>query len=80
MEAYDRWLAGSDDVPKLLLTFGGPSESLLMTPELEAWCRANIAGLEVVACGLAAHLVPEDRPEEIAGAVVAWLERHALRA
>ncbi|WP_328739061.1 hypothetical protein OHA91_09710 [Streptomyces erythrochromogenes] len=29
-------------------------------------------------CGPAAHLCPEDRPEETAAAVNAWAARHAL--
>lgn len=79
VRAYDRWLTRSDQIPKLLLTFGGPSQTLIMTSELEAWCQANIAALEVVACGPAAHLVQEDRPEEIGDAIAAWLDRHGLR-
>jgi haloalkane dehalogenase len=80
VEAYDGWLASSDDVPKLLLTFDGSSETLLVGPELIAWCEANIANLEVRNCGPAAHLAPEDQPEAIAAAIAEWADRHELRS
>jgi haloalkane dehalogenase len=74
---YDRWLAASTDVPKLLLTFDS-SPTLMIGAELAAWCAANIAALEVRDCGPAAHLAPEDQPEAIATAIVEWAERHQL--
>ncbi len=77
IETYDAWLAASDDVPKLLLTFDG-APSLMIGDELTAWCAANIAGLEIEACGPAGHLAPEDQPDAIAAAVVAWADRHGL--
>jgi haloalkane dehalogenase len=77
IEAYDRWLATSDEVPKLLLTFDG-SPTLMIDDELAAWCAANMAGLEVEACGSAGHIAPEDQPDAIAAAVVAWASRHGL--
>jgi haloalkane dehalogenase len=70
VEAYDAWLATSE-VPKLLLTFDS-SPTLLIGPELTAWCEANIANLEVKACGPAGHMAPEDQPEAIATAVAEW--------
>jgi haloalkane dehalogenase len=70
VEAYDAWLAASD-VPKLLLTFDS-SPTLLIGPELTAWCEANIANLEVKACGPAGHMAPEDQPEAIATAIADW--------
>ncbi|MEU7910468.1 haloalkane dehalogenase [Microbispora bryophytorum] len=75
--AYGGWLASSHDVPKLLLTFDS-SPTLLIGPEMAAWCAANIAGLEVEHCGPAGHHAPEDRPEAIAAAIDAWAERHGL--
>ncbi|WP_028933239.1 haloalkane dehalogenase [Pseudonocardia spinosispora] len=78
IEAYDRWLTDSARVPKLLLTFEG-SPTLLVRRELAAWCAANIACLETEACGQSGHHAPEDRPEEIAGAISRWLDRHGLR-
>lgn len=76
--AYDDWLATSVAVPKLLLTFDS-SPTLMIGPDLAAWCAANIASLETVPCGPAAHLAPEDQPEAIAAAIVGWAERHGLR-
>jgi haloalkane dehalogenase len=75
---YDDWLAGSIDIPKLLLTFDG-SPTLLIGPELASWCASNIASLEVESGGAAGHHAPEDQPEAIAKAVAAWLDRHQLR-
>ena len=77
--AYDRWLAATPEVPKLLLTFDGPSQTLIVDEELTAWCREHIAGLEVEVCGLAAHLAPEDQPDAIGAAIGRWFDRHALR-
>jgi haloalkane dehalogenase len=78
VEAYDRWLAESADVPKLLLTFDGSPETLLVGPEMVDWCGANIASLEIIGCGPAKHLVPEDQPEAIAAAIADWSLRHGL--
>jgi haloalkane dehalogenase len=75
--AYDAWLAASPEVPKLLLAFSG-HPSLMIGPEAVEWCRANVAGLEVVDGGVAGHIAPEDRPREIAGAVAEWVSRHGL--
>jgi haloalkane dehalogenase len=77
IEAYDRWLATSEDVPKLLMTFDG-APTLIIDPDVAAWCAANIASIEVEACGPAGHLALEDQPDAIASAVVAWATRHAL--
>jgi haloalkane dehalogenase len=74
LEAYQPWLAASEDVPKLLMTFEG-SPILMIGPAMIDWCEAHIAGLEVVACGAASHHAPEDRSQEIAAAIVAWLDR-----
>ena len=68
---YGTWLATSDDVPKLLLTFDS-SPTLLIGPELAAWCAANIAALETHHCGPAGHHAPEDQPAAIAAAITAW--------
>jgi haloalkane dehalogenase len=57
IEAFDEWLASSRQVPKLLMTFEG-SPTLMITKELAAWCTANIAALETVACGEAGHHAP----------------------
>lgn len=79
IEAYDAWLGTSSEVPKLLLTFEG-SPTLLIGPQLQAWCSDNIAALDVVAVGEAGHHAQEDRPKEIAAEIAAWTERHSLVA
>jgi haloalkane dehalogenase len=79
IETYDRWLAQNESVPKLLLTFDGSPETLMIGPEMTAWCAANIASLEIESCGPARHLAPEDQPEAIAAAVARWADRHRLR-
>ncbi|OZM81898.1 haloalkane dehalogenase [Pseudonocardia sp. MH-G8] len=78
VEVYDAWLAKSTDVPKLLLTFDG-SPTLMIDPDLAAWCAENIAGLDIVACGEAGHHAAEDRPREIAAAVATWADENGLR-
>nr|WSX49253.1 haloalkane dehalogenase [Streptomyces sp. NBC_00974] len=77
VEEYDAWLSDSPEVPKLLLTFDG-SPTLMIGPEEADWCARNVSALESAYCGAAAHLCPEDRPEEIAAAVTAWAARHGL--
>ncbi|MFI6097204.1 haloalkane dehalogenase [Lentzea sp. NPDC051213] len=76
MEAYGEWL-GASEVPKLLMTFEN-SPTLLIGPEMQAWCEENIAALEVLAGGEAGHHAQEDRPKEIAAAIAAWASRHSL--
>ena len=78
VEAYDNWLASSEEVPKSLLTFG-TSPTLMSGAEMSAWCAANIANLEIEHCGPAGHLAPEDQPEAIAAAILKWVDRHQLR-
>jgi haloalkane dehalogenase len=68
---YGKWLATSDDVPKLLLTFDS-SPTLLIGPEMADWCASNIAALETRHCGPSGHHAPEDQPEAIAHAVSTW--------
>lgn len=76
--SYGKWLEGSSDVPKLLMTFDGPSELLMVGRDEIEWSRSNIAHLEVAECGPAGHLAPEDRPDAIASALVEWARRHHL--
>ena len=76
--SYGKWLAGSSDVPKLLMTFNGPSELLMVGRDEIEWSRSNIAHLDVMECGPAGHLAPEDRPDAIASAIVEWTRRHRL--
>jgi haloalkane dehalogenase len=77
IRAYDEWLAESTDVPKLIMTFDA-SPTLIIGPELIAWCEANIANLENEYCGAAGHLAPEDQPDAIVSAINRWLDRQHL--
>jgi haloalkane dehalogenase len=79
IEAYDRWLKASSDVPKLLLTFA-PGPGAMMHEGIIAWCAANIAGLEIQHSeAVAGHHTPEDQPLLIASAIAAWADRLGLR-
>ncbi|WP_433509377.1 haloalkane dehalogenase [Nonomuraea sp. CA-143628] len=79
VEAYDRWLAASTDVPKLLLTFA-PGPGVMMHEDMIAWCAANMAALEIEHSEeVAGHHTPEDHPVLIATAIAAWADRHGLR-
>jgi haloalkane dehalogenase len=76
---YGEWLAASTDVPKLLITFK-PGFDAMMRQELNDWCAANIAGLDIAGHDLVAgHHTPEDQPEAIAAAIASWLDKHDLR-
>ncbi|MFF0292072.1 haloalkane dehalogenase [Kitasatospora sp. NPDC004614] len=77
VEQYVEWLADSDEVPKLLLTFDS-SPTLLIGKEMADWCAENIAALETRHCGPAGHHAPEDQPQAIADAIGAWARRHTL--
>jgi haloalkane dehalogenase len=79
VEAYDEWLARSPEVPKLLLTFD-PGPGMMVGPKMVAWCAANISSLEITPCGAAGHHAPEDQPDAIAAAIVAWADKHFLRS
>jgi haloalkane dehalogenase len=79
VEAYDRWLTSTPDVPKLLLTFD-PGPGTMVSGPLVDWCKENIAGLDVHPCGLAGHHAPEDQPDCIGAALVAWIERRGLQS
>ncbi len=74
-DAYDRWLADTPEVPKLLLTF---EPGTLVFPAIVAWARAHVAGLEVENAGPAGHQAPEDQPDAIGQAIARWLARHGL--
>jgi haloalkane dehalogenase len=78
IEDYDAWLAKSPAVPKLLLTFDGSAETLLIGPRMIAWCESNVAALEIRNCGPAKHMAPEDQPERIAIAINDWARAHGL--
>ncbi|MBP0455194.1 haloalkane dehalogenase [Kitasatospora sp. RG8] len=79
IEAYDRWLAASAEVPKLMINFA-PGPGTMVHEDTIAWCEANIAGLTVESFdAVAGHHTPEDHPLLIAGAVAAWADGHGLR-
>jgi haloalkane dehalogenase len=78
---YDGWLASSPQVPKLLLAFESPlglQQSPTGAPAMIEWAQAHVSGLELEELGVAGHHAPQDLPEEIGGAISAWLERHGL--
>lgn len=77
VNAYDKWLAASVDVPKLLLTFE-PGPGTMMSPELINWCAAHMSALEIEKHGPAGHHTPEDQPEAIAASLLGWLDNHDL--
>lgn len=77
VEENGRWLAKSPEIPKLLLTFDG--KGLSNSPAVVAWAQRTAQNLEVVPLGDAGHHAPEDAPEAIGGAIVAWLDRHPRR-
>lgn len=79
IENYDAWLASSSASPKLLLTFDGTDGTLMIGRRMTTWAQENISSIEIVACGPAAHVCPEDQPLAIAGAIASWADRHRLR-
>ncbi|WP_327581725.1 haloalkane dehalogenase [Nonomuraea sp. NBC_00507] len=75
IEAFDRWLATSAEVPKLLIGFR-PGLGTMWTDETLAWCAANVASLEIVQHEeIAGHHTPEDWPLVIAADVETWLAK-----
>jgi haloalkane dehalogenase len=72
VNSYGRWLASSEDVPKLLLTF---DPGAIMSEPVVRWCRENIAALEIAKAGRGIHFVQEDEPEAIASIVSEWRRR-----
>ncbi|MFC5663888.1 haloalkane dehalogenase [Kitasatospora misakiensis] len=77
VDAYGGWLAGTPEVPKLLLTFDS-SPTLLVGEAMVAWAREHIAALTVEHCGPAGHHAPEDQPAAIGRAIADWLAVHGL--
>jgi haloalkane dehalogenase len=78
VEAYDRWLSASPEVPKLVLSFE-PGPGQMLGQDVIDWCVANVAALDIERCGPAGHHAPEDQPAAIAAAIVVWADRHGLR-
>lgn len=78
-EAYDRWLASSPDVPKLMVTFT-PAYGTMTEPAVIDWCAKNIAALDIRRFNeVAGHHTPEDHPDLLAAAISDWLDRNNLR-
>ncbi|MFI6604679.1 haloalkane dehalogenase [Nonomuraea sp. NPDC050536] len=78
VEAYDRWLAASPGVPKLLITFQ-PGPGAMMTPDMITWCADNMASLQIAHHEIpAGHHTPEDHPRTIAATLESW-SKHLRR-
>jgi len=79
IEAFDRWLASTPEIPKLLITFE-PGHGTMLTPSMVGWCAREFASVEVVHHPVVAgHHTPEDQPELIAETLAKWLAAHDLR-
>ena len=78
VDRYGRWMAGSPEVPKLLMAVEGGVG--LGSPEMIEWAAKTFASTEVVSVGPGGHHIPEDQPEAIGTAVADWIRRHALTA
>jgi haloalkane dehalogenase len=76
VRGYDRWMAETPEVPKLLLAVENGVG--LGSPEVIGWAAENFASVEVESVGPAGHHTPEDQPEAIGTAIARWLRRHAL--
>jgi haloalkane dehalogenase len=72
VDSYDQWLASSEDVPKLLLTF---DPGAIMSEPVVRWCQEHVAALEVAKGGQGIHFVQEDEPEAIAMSISDWRRR-----
>jgi len=73
IEAFDRWLASSPEVPKLLITFEPGFDTMLTQPMID-WFAASFASLEVAHHPVVAgHHTPEDQPALIAESLGRWL-------
>ncbi|WP_420000337.1 haloalkane dehalogenase [Streptomyces boninensis] len=76
IEAYGQWLAGSPEVPKLLMAVA--DGVALGSAENIEWAARHAANLTVEDIGPAGHHAPEDQPDAIGQAVARWLERNGL--
>lgn len=73
VEAYGKWLGSSNEIPKLLLTL---DPGTVLTESVVAWCRDNIASLEIErsapACTTFRKIIPRrSRPTSPRGYVAA---------
>ncbi|WP_019932287.1 haloalkane dehalogenase [Nocardia sp. BMG111209] len=76
VENYDRWMAGSPEIPKLVMAVENGVG--LGSPEVIDWAVSTFAAAESVGIGPAGHRAPEDRPDAIGTAISDWLDKHAL--
>ncbi len=59
--AYDAWLGREPGGPEAADDLRRRRDRSLIGPEMADWCRRTIAALDVVGCGPARHLAPEDQ-------------------
>ncbi|RMI28270.1 haloalkane dehalogenase [Nocardia stercoris] len=76
VENYDRWMAASPAVPKLVMAVENGVG--LGSPEMIDWAATTFASTEVVSIGPAGHHAPEDQPDAIGAAVADWIRKHEL--
>lgn len=76
IENYDRWMAETPDVPKLVM--GVENGVGLGSAEVLDWAARTFAAAELASIGPAGHHAPEDQPDAIGRAVATWIRRHAL--
>lgn len=76
VENYDRWMAESPEVPKLLMAVENGVG--LGSADAIDWAARTFASAEVVSVGPGGHHIPEDQPDAIGTAVAQWVRRHAL--
>ena len=68
VEAYREWLTHTD-IPKLL--FYGNAGVAIKEPEV-AWCRRELANIEIIDLGDAIHFVQETHPDTIGTELARW--------
>ncbi|MVU80144.1 haloalkane dehalogenase [Nocardia sp. ET3-3] len=76
VENYDRWMASTPGVPKLIMHVDQGVG--LGSPEVVRWAAETFASAETVNIGPAGHHCPEEQPDAIGQAVADWARRHAL--
>jgi haloalkane dehalogenase len=63
------------ETPVLLLT---ATPGVIGTDRQVAWVRKTLPRVEIADIGEGLHLVQEDRPDEIAAAILEWMDAHDL--
>jgi len=67
------WAAFSGAAVRKLLIHGTPGT--VVTADTVSWCRQTVPDLAVVDVGAGSHFLPEERPQEIARALMDWLPK-----